>query len=540
MLLFITASACTFLSSRIVKTAEQTPHSGTNRQTYPVAPVFKEFYESHGGEKIFGPAISPLIESGRIQSQFFEAVLLTYDPFKPESDEIYLAPLGVMLGFSEPPIDTPVTADQVYINGHFVFPEFLHFFQKMGGEAVVGRPLTEAHHNPAKDRIEQYFENLGFYRFTFDAPGTVRLLAYGAYACEDACQYSPSSASIPSIQGVLPQPFAPEAARLGIGVTGLTLAGPHLAADGNLEVIFENVVMVLETEKRRPAHELTFQLWLPDISRGLPANPLGFAHRSWLPFVIDLFPRMGINTQNEGLNSIFGPVIIKSGSPMKAYVTLRPIARMVGIIPDTPVEEDDFPLMEFYRIRGRKGYHVPVLFYQFLNKYGGINFSGPPITEPFILEDGVFRQCFENLCLDFNVLGQVPQIKFAALGEVYQRLYFSQMESEVHSINEGGFEMYVRESNPYISPEQMMKIQVEIKKDGVPFKDQRPYVILTLPGKLNQRLQFPSTDQNGLTSLILPQIPVSNATIIPYEVCMEFPGIERLCVEDHFLVISLK
>jgi hypothetical protein len=210
ILLFIAAGACNYPQIQTGKTTETSQQSGSLEKTYPVSPVFKEFYNSLGGEKLLGPAISPLIESGRIQSQFVEAALMTYDPFGKEGGEFRFAPLGVMLGISEPPIENQDTTDSVYINGHVVFPEFLQFFQQLGGEGVVGRPLTEAHHNPEKNRIEQYFENLGFYRFTFDPPGTVRLLAYGAYVCDFACKYSPSSASIPSIQSFLPQPFSLE------------------------------------------------------------------------------------------------------------------------------------------------------------------------------------------------------------------------------------------------------------------------------------------------------------------------------------------
>lgn len=489
---------------------------------------------------MLGPAISPLIESGRIQSQYVEAALLTFDPSGREGAEFRFAPLGVKLGISEPPIPEPDSADMVYINGHIVFPEFLQFYLQMGGVDVVGRPLTEAHHNPEKNRIEQYFENLGFYRFAFDPPGTVRLMAYGAYVCDFACKYSPSSASIPSIQGLLPEPFSLEAARLGIGVTGLTLAGPHLAADGKMEVVFENVVMVLENERSEPFHGLTFRIWLPEILSGRPIDPLGFEHRSWLPFVVDVGARMETASKDGVFESFFGPIVIKSARKLKPYVTLRPIARMIGIIPDSPMDEGDYPLMVFYKVRGKKGYHVPILFDHFLSRFGGLRFSGPPITEPFVLEEGIFRQCFENLCVDFSVRDQAPQIKLAPLGEVYQRIYSPQKEAAIHNLKRNGLELSVWETRPYVSTDQQMEFLVEIRKDGKPFSNQRPYIILKMPDNGQQRLQFQPTDQNGLTSLQLPLIPAPNATIIPYKICLEFPGFEQLCVEDHFLIFSLE
>lgn len=530
-------SACNYPSDNKVKTSGSSLHSGARGATYPVDPIFLDFYESLGGEKLFGPAISPLIESGQIKSQFVEAALFTYDPSRPEGDQYQLASLGVILGISEPPVDQPDSPDFIYLNGHIIFPEFLPLYNSLGAERVVGRPLSEARHNPAKERIEQYFENLGFYRYVFDPPGTVRLLAYGAYACDFACQYTPASASIPSLQGFLPQPFSLEAARLGIGVTGLTLAGPHLAADGKLEVIFENVVMVLETEKRRPDYEFSFHLWLPEILFGRPLNPLNFPHQSWLPLVINFRPQGGTVAQQEILRFVIVPIVIKSGPPMRPYVTLRPIARMIGVVPDTPVEKEDNPLMVFYRIRGQKGYHVPLLFDQFLKQYGGIRFSGSPITQPFMLEEGIYRQCFENLCLDFNVLDPgLPRIRIAPLGVAYQRIYSSQIEIEVHTNMQNGVELSAREMEAYASREQPMTIQVEIKREGKPSGGQRPYVILTMVDKTQQLLQFEPTDQNGLTSLQLPIIPAPNATIIPYQVCLDLLGSEPVCIEDHYLI----
>ena len=46
--------------------------------------------------------------------------------------------------------------------------------------------------NYAQQRIEQYFENVGFYRNFSDPAGSVHLLAYGAASCAERCAYQPA------------------------------------------------------------------------------------------------------------------------------------------------------------------------------------------------------------------------------------------------------------------------------------------------------------------------------------------------------------
>ncbi|MEN8173313.1 MAG: hypothetical protein ABFS03_10590 [Chloroflexota bacterium] len=151
--------------------------------------VFLEFYESLGGADVLGIAITPKFTQDSVVYQYTTASLMTYDARFPLSQQYALAPIGIKLNISEAPtnIDLP--------GGHAVHPEFQSIYNQMGKIYFTGLPLTAGRYNPEFGRIEQYFENVGFYHMDTDAPGTVRLLEYGAWYCKPSCDYrSPHNA----------------------------------------------------------------------------------------------------------------------------------------------------------------------------------------------------------------------------------------------------------------------------------------------------------------------------------------------------------
>ena len=83
--------------------------------------------------------------------------------------------------------------------------------------------------------------------------------------------------------------------------------------------------------------------------------------------------------------------------------------------------------MIFYTTDGDQGlgFHVPVVFDEFIMHHGGTKVCGAPISDP-TLYDGlsVPRQCFENFCLDYYRDAEADQkVKIAPLGSQYLNLY---------------------------------------------------------------------------------------------------------------------
>lgn len=145
---------------------------------------FREFYDWLGGEEILGPVISSKFGSEGYEYQYTAAVLMVYVPSEVDNQRYKLAPLGLELGIAEPPL-TPNLSDS-----HEIYPGFLNLYNQIGGVRYTGLPITEAHYNAEKNRVEQHFENLGFYHLETDVEG-VRLLHYGAWKCGKQCGYDP-------------------------------------------------------------------------------------------------------------------------------------------------------------------------------------------------------------------------------------------------------------------------------------------------------------------------------------------------------------
>ncbi len=214
--------------------------------TYPVDPLFSDFYLALGGEATLGPAISPVSTSEGQTKQFTEAGLMIFDPSAAKSSRFALAPLGLELGVGEGELLGKAYRTGRIINGHLVIVEFLEEYERLGGAHFVGKPISEAYYNPEKGRVEQYFENLGFYRL--DTETKIRLMPYGAYACDRNCRNLEPSAGIPARQPILPAPFLKKTLELGLPFVGKPLTGFHFAPDGKHEVIFENLVLVADND----------------------------------------------------------------------------------------------------------------------------------------------------------------------------------------------------------------------------------------------------------------------------------------------------
>lgn len=227
-------------SSKPSKTSNR--NVGNNR----IDPIFADFYFTLGGEETLGPAISPVTNVEGQTSQYLESGLMIFDPRSASSQRYKLAPLGTELGLGGEEGQKSVADEGRVINGYLVTAEFLEVYERFGGARFVGKPISNAQYHVSKKRTEQYFENLGFYQL--DSDHKVRLMPYGAYACDRTCRFQESSAAIPVRQPILPEPFLKKTLELGLPFVGKPLTDLHIAPDGNQEMIFENLVLVAHPE----------------------------------------------------------------------------------------------------------------------------------------------------------------------------------------------------------------------------------------------------------------------------------------------------
>jgi len=215
------------------------PTEIASSSTYEVAPVFREFYAVLGGEAVFGPPISQRFSYEELTCQYTVNALMCQDPFKSGAERFMLYPLGRVYELFDP--DSAQMGED-----YSVYEAFQPMYEQLSGERYAGKALTGLLVNPEKNRIEQYFENVGFYSLLNDPKSAVQLLAYGAYACDDLCDYAPVANAMPtgSTRTPIEQPFLGKLKRSGLtALAGQPLSQPYQAADGALEQVYMNVVV---------------------------------------------------------------------------------------------------------------------------------------------------------------------------------------------------------------------------------------------------------------------------------------------------------
>jgi hypothetical protein len=436
--------------------------------TYPVDLLFSDFYLALGGEATLGPVISPVSTTEGQTKQFTEAGLMIFDPSVAKSSRFALAPLGLELGVGEGELLGKAYRTGRIINGHLVIAEFLEEYERLGGARFVGRPISEAYYNPEKDRVEQYFENLGFYRL--DAESKIRMMPYGAYACDRNCRNQEPSAGIPIRQPILPDPFLKKTFELGLPFVGKPLTGFHFAPDGMYEVIFENLVLVADHE-----------------------------------------------------------------TPNEVYV--RPIAESIGTHAQNPTYPQNSSLSIFYEIEGGMGYNIPIYFIEYLDLYGGMQVAGEPISEVYSHEAGVYRQCFTNLCLQFNLnLEGEQRLRPIPLGTEYKAVNYESVRNFEASQELDHLDLKVWEKDTFVSSKGLQEIHVALVEDGKPLVNYELVLIVTMPDGSQRRAYFQPSDENGRTSIKLAPIEAPSGTLIAYKVCLFWMDAEPRCAGDNYLI----
>lgn len=215
------------------------PGGGSNLGEINSNSRFRGFYEDRGGLDVFGPFLTPVFTHNGIDYQYTTTVLMFYNPDLPRSQRYGLMPIGLELGIVEPPTDMDAPG------GHPIHELFNNIYNTVGKIRYTGLPLTGGRYNPERGGLEQYFENVGFYTLDSDLPGVVHLIEYGAWYCDAKCDYSGPIQAAPMFGAIANQPFSDAVKRfLDPNFMGMPLTEPYTARDGQIEQIFENVVVI--------------------------------------------------------------------------------------------------------------------------------------------------------------------------------------------------------------------------------------------------------------------------------------------------------
>ena len=446
--------------------------------TYTVDTVFREFYTSLGGRDTLGPAITALFNYRNQQCQYVQNAMMCFDPLAQGIARFNLFPLGDMLGINEEPDIT--ASGNLVVDGYPIYEEFEETYHRLYGPLYVGKPLSQPRFNANGNRIEQYFQNVGFYRNINDQPGAVHLLSYGVFACSADCRFSPpQSAIVAANLTSAAQPYLSQVARLGgLNVFGMPLTDPYVAPDGNLEQIYENVVLFSPQEDTSSLRLRPVALLL-----GTPVTP----------------PGMELNGEAEGV--------------------------------------------VFYRTDGILGYHVPVLFDHFIAQHGGREISGNPLGEIITISSTLYRQCFENYCLVYDSsAADSLQVRMAALGLEYLNLTQTEPVEETAPFNvqAGSIRMVANPGTPRIPADQSQRFDLYVVRadDNQPVPNVESVLTLSLPDGIEATYPLPPTDTQGRASLMVEPITPSpvNGTVISFKVCLNVPTDSSVCTSGSYLI----
>lgn len=348
------------------------------------------------------------------------------------------------------------------------------------GPWVVGRPLTELRYNPNRKRYEQYFENVGFYRLK--GSNEVHLLAYGVILCDQRCRSDdPQNAQI-DIDHYIDPTFQQFVNQMGADFTGFALDDARVASDGKWEQVLENVILIADAQ-------------------GRPET-----------------------------------------------VSLRPLARDLHILTDPPKPYSGDPAMHFVVVsndsNGQLGYEVPVYFWDFIEKHGGLAVVGEPATQLARRDSQTYTQCFMNLCLKYDLSTSASvQVRPDPIGYAYLVLrYPPNLEQQARpgavivTPLQQVTAVQVWEAYPALDARFQQEIGVLVRTNGQPAPGVTAILVLIMPDGSQITYTFPPTGNDGKSLLRLPPLQAANSSLFQYKVCVPGMGRDTFCVEDSFVI----
>jgi hypothetical protein len=455
----------------------QSPQNQTIPQgTYSVEPIFREYYSDLGGMELLGPAISTGFTQGNLECQYTEAVLMCQDPLLTGAGRYQLYPLGLNMGIQDNPDEMGVSNGQLIIDGYILYPEFVAAYEALRGAQNSGHLISSARYNYELQRVEQYFENAGFYS-KFDEPsGKVHLLPYGAAYCGEKCVFQVDADEQLEPDKKIRTPYAAILESWGgMRVFGRPLTDPYTASDGSVEQVYENVVLY-------------------------------------------------------------------SSNGQLETVGLRPLAKILGMTttPPGPKLYDRERQVVFYNLSGETGYHVPILFDEFILAHGGMAVSGNPIADIMYYDDNKLpRQCFENYCLDlYGDAAPSLKVRLAPLGLRYLDQVKPVSNPEKY-LPPTGLALNIEEKAPQVPSGEIQSIEITvfIEESHQPQANIPARLELTLPDGAEYGYDFPVTSIEGKARLDLPAlVNMPGGSLINYRVCLDIQSDNPICEYDAYLI----
>jgi hypothetical protein len=453
-------------------------------QMFSIDPVFRIFIRNIGGQKIIGPAISSVLDYGDKKTQFFEKGMLIFDPNASPVGMVQFWPVGMELQVEEPPIETPgfIEDGALFINGHYISPDFARFFNQIGGLPVTGNPLTEMRYNPSYQRYEQFFENVGMYQGNSNN-ADVNLLSYGSWMCAKKCGPGLDGSGILDVGLPILEPYLSEINKTGRDFIGYPLDCKIDAPDQSSSEIkvFKNLVMTSDPQtsgsmKYLPLPELI------GIQKEAP-SPQVFEDRAvFVPTTND----------GEGFN-----------------------------VPT--------PLMEYLERHGGLGVSgLPIERFQEYGKgfrqcFEHLCLTHQPETVPWLQT--------QPEALGYFFIRLHPECMKSKLQK------FEGADQALSEGNPSEIRINSWEEYPYISPGYAQTIHVLLKDEvNRPLAGYEAELVVKVPDNSGDiTIKFPPTDGSGQTQVEVPILVLPSGILVPYQVCVVNDN-EEICADDDYVI----
>ncbi len=443
-----------------------------------IDPIFREYYLELGGDEVLGQPISDIISWKNYKCQYTVSSLLCFDENNTGQGRYFLAPISDEINFK--------TVQAVFSSVDVIddnlpknaYPPFQPILNNMRQPYDIGDALSVTQYNITQERVEQYYERIGLFQ-PFDDETNVSLLPYGALHCGPKCTYElEADEQYLSYARVIEAPFVSEMSKYG----GIPIFGKPLSE----------------------------------------------------PYAAD----------DGQVEQIFENVIAYKPAESGTNLVLRPLPTMMDMLTNPPgskslgVKDN----VIFYVTQDELGYHVPLVFDQFITDHGGMSLSGNPISEATVYEgESIARQCFEYYCLEYDQkAGKENNIKLTPLGIQYIDKVNADNNILINTDQNTPVLIIQKEKNQVPRDEsQKITISVQDSEQFAPIQDIATKIIVSMPQGEDKAYYPELTDADGLTSYVIPPSPdLENGTILSYQVCINLELEEPVCKSDSYLIWS--
>ena len=454
-------------------------NNSVNSNHFTIDPILREYYLELGGEKILGQPISDIILWHNNKCQYSVSALLCFDEDVKGEGRYFIAPIGEEIGFNIIEPTATTSADNDIELTENIFPPFEYFFNQYRQTYDIGSAISSIQYNVTQKRTEQYFERIGLMVSFNESSKQASLIPYGALHCGDKCNYD---------------------------------LDPLFKKLDNSQILNAPFATTLEEYG------------------GIPI----FGKPLYGPYI----------ASDGSREQVFENIILYKEPGTENQVLFRPAPTILNMISSPPGQKSmgSKDNVIFYTTQEELGYHVPVVFDEFIENHGGIHISGNPISETIIYDgETVARQCFENYCLDYDHNAEPDNsIHMASLGILYMDNFIAN-NSIIKNLDRDNLQINIETQKDTITNFENQEILIKIISvdQNIPIQDIALKIILRY-SENGKEIFYPKlTDINGISNFYIPPLTdIEDGTDIKINACMNIETFDPICEQVSLELIS--